>query len=109
MTWASSKAIAGRPDELAGLKRNALVYAFSLGLVALALALRAVLAPTLGGQSLYLFLVPPVLIAGVIGGIGPGLFTTAVSLVLHLYLTGEVASLAHMDGRSQAADRPPAA
>jgi hypothetical protein len=84
MTWAPSKAIARRPEELAGMRRNALLYALSLGLVALALTLRSVLAPTLGGQALYLFLVPPVLIAGVVGGIGPGLFTTAVSLALHL-------------------------
>ena len=55
------------------------------------------MAPTLGGQALYLFLVPPVLIAGVVGGLGPGLFTTAISLALHLYLTGEVASLARTD------------
>jgi two-component system, LuxR family, sensor kinase FixL len=97
MTWASSKAIAERPEDLAGMKRNALIYALSLGLVALALILRSVVAPTLGGQALYLFLVPPVLIAGVIGGLGPGLFTTAISLALHLYLTGEVASLARTD------------
>jgi hypothetical protein len=97
MTWVSSKAFAEKPDELSGMKRNALIYALSLGLVALALILRSVLAPTLGGQALYLFLVPPVLIAGVIGGIGPGLFTTAISLALHLYLTGEVTSLARTD------------
>ena len=97
MIWTSSKAVTGKPDEFAGLKRNALIYALSLGLVALTLIVRFVLAPTLGGQALYLFLVPPVLVAGVIGGIGPGLVTTAISLVLHLYLTGEVASLAHAD------------
>src|ERR1700744_5870678 len=97
MTWAPSKTIAGKPDEFAGLSRNALIYAVSLGLGALALTRRSVLAPTLGGQALYLFLVPPVLIAGVIGGIGPGLFTTAVSLALHLYLTGEATNLARAD------------
>ena len=42
-------------------------------------------APTLGGQALYLFFVPPVLIAGALGGLGPGLLATAASLVLHLY------------------------
>jgi two-component system, LuxR family, sensor kinase FixL len=97
MTWAPPKATAEKPEELAGLKRNVLIYALSLGLVALALIVRSVLAPTLGGQALYIFLVPPVFIAGVVGGIGPGLFTTAVSLALHLYLTGEAASLARTD------------
>ncbi len=31
---------------------------------------------------------PPVLIAGALGGLGPGLLATAASLILHLALTG---------------------
>ena len=50
-------------------------------------------APTLAGQSLYLFLIPPVLIAGILGGLGPGLLATAASLVAHLYVTGEFRNL----------------
>jgi two-component system sensor kinase FixL len=73
-----------------GLPEGAwLHYAVALLLVALALAVRSVLSPALGDQTLYLFLVPPVLVASVIGGLGPGLFAAAVGLVGHVYLTDE--------------------
>ena len=57
----------------ASFQQRAPVYALALALVALAFALRAVLAAPLGNQALYLFLVPPVLLAGVFGGLGPGI------------------------------------
>ena len=71
------------------LRQRAPIYVLALALVALAFALRSVLAAPLGNQALYLFLVPPVLLAGVLGGRGPGLFATAICLVIHLYVTGE--------------------
>src|SRR5262249_34341087 len=37
---------------------------------------------------------PPVLLAGVVGGRGPGLFATLACLLIHLYVTGEAAVLA---------------
>jgi two-component system, LuxR family, sensor kinase FixL len=77
------------------LRRNGTIYVLSLSLVAAVFILRAALAPTLGDQALYLFLVPPVLIAGVLGGWGPGLLATTLSLVLHLYATGEYVNLIH--------------
>jgi two-component system sensor kinase FixL len=64
------------------------IYVASLALVAIFFLLQSLLAPTLGNQTLYLFLVPPVLIAGALGGMGPGLLATASSLGLHLYATG---------------------
>ena len=70
-----------------------MAYALALGLVALVLGARTLLAPTLGNQALYLFLVPSVLIAGIVGGWGPGLLATFLSLILHLYLTGEYLNL----------------
>jgi two-component system sensor kinase FixL len=75
-------------------QQRAPAYALALALVALAFALRAVLAAPLGNQALYLFLVPPVLLAGVIGGWGPGLFATVACLATHLHVTGEAAVLA---------------
>ena len=69
------------------------IYLVSLLLVALAFVVRALIAPTLAGQSLYLFLVPPVLVAGILGGLGPGLLATAASLIAHLYVTGEFRNL----------------
>jgi len=87
----------GSPDRglhsWVGQHRNTSVYALSLLLVAVAFVLRTLGAPTLGSQALYIFLVPPVLIAGVLGGWGPGLLATTLSLALHLYGTGESSNL----------------
>jgi two-component system, LuxR family, sensor kinase FixL len=69
------------------------IYGASLALVAIIFLLLSLFAPTLGDQPLYLFLVPPVLIAGALGGIGPGLLATALSLGLHLYATGAFSNL----------------
>lgn len=69
------------------------VYVLAVALVAITFIFQSLLAPTLGNQALYLFLVPPVLIAGALGGIGPGLLATALSLGLHLYATGAVSNL----------------
>ncbi len=80
-----------------GLGPNAAIYAASLALVMIAVILRSLLAPTLGGQALYLFLVPPVLIASFLGGIGPGLFATGLGVISHLYATGEFSNLARTD------------
>jgi two-component system sensor kinase FixL len=77
------------------LSQDGASYVWSAALVATAFLLRSTLAPTLGNQALYLFLVPPVLVAGVLGGWGPGLLATALSLILHLYLTGEFTNLIH--------------
>src|SRR5262249_13869769 len=78
-------------------RRTATIYLLALSLVAVAFILRSLLAPTLGNQALYLFLVPPVLIAGVVGGWGPGLLATALSLAAHLYATKEYSNLTHSD------------
>jgi two-component system sensor kinase FixL len=75
------------------LRQRSAIYLISLLLVVFAFVLRALLAPTLGNQALYLFLVPPVLVAGVVGGRGPGLLATFSSVILHLYVTGEFSNL----------------
>jgi len=85
-------------------RRGATVYLLSLSLVAVAFILRSLLAPTLGSQALYLFLVPPVLVAGVVGGWGPGLLATTLSLVVHLYATAEYSNLVHPDSPLFAAE-----
>ena len=61
-------------------------YALAVGLVAFVFAVLALMGSGLSNQQLYLFWVPPVLIAGIIGGWGPGLLATALSLVTHLYV-----------------------
>src|ERR1700675_3892967 len=75
------------------MQRPGMTYALALGLVAVVFIIRALLAPTLGNQALYLFLMPTVLIAGIVGGWGPGLLATFLCLVLHLYTTGEYSNL----------------
>jgi two-component system sensor kinase FixL len=75
------------------LRQRSAVYLISLSLVMLAFILRAFIAPTIDNRALYLFLVPPVLVAGVIGGWGPGVLATATSVVLHLYVTGDYSYL----------------
>src|SRR4051812_21481582 len=75
------------------LEGGAVSYLLAPGLVALAFLVRALVGPTLGNQALYLFLMPPVLIAGIVGGWGPGILATVLSVVLHLYATGEYGNL----------------
>ena len=70
-----------------------MIYAFVLGLVAVTFLARFLVAPTLGTQSLYLFLMPAVLISGIVGGFGPGLLATFLCVALHLYATGEFRNL----------------
>ena len=54
--------------------------------VALALAVRALLAPTLHGNSIFLYFMLPVLISAGIGGFGPGALATALSIVVAYFL-----------------------
>jgi two-component system sensor kinase FixL len=83
---------------------QAVTYIGSLVLVAAIFLLQSLFAPTLGNQALYLFLVPPVFIAGVLGGIGPGLLATALSLGLHLYGTRAYSNLIDSDSPLFAAE-----
>jgi two-component system sensor kinase FixL len=79
-------------------QRPAIIYLLTLGLVTAVFLLRAWLAPTLGNQALYLFLVPPVLIAGIVAGLGPGLVATAYAMVLQVFVTGDYRLLIDIGG-----------
>jgi two-component system, LuxR family, sensor kinase FixL len=74
-------------------KRRAAAYVLAVVLVACAFALWSLLGPTLGNRTLYLFLMPPVLVAGVVGGWGPGVLATLAGGAVHLYAAGEIAIL----------------
>jgi two-component system sensor kinase FixL len=77
----SEAPFAGKP----GWKRDVLRYAVAPGTIALAVAARLLLAPVASEESLYLFLVPAVLAAAGIGGLGPGLGATLLGLLLGLF------------------------
>jgi two-component system sensor kinase FixL len=75
------------------LRQPGTTYALVLALVAVTFITRSLVAPTLGTQSLYLFLMPAIFLAGIVGGLGPGLLATVLCLALHLYVTGEIRNL----------------
>ena len=56
-------------------------YVIAIVLVAAAFAVRAALAPVLHDHTGYLFVVPAVLVASGLGGLGPGLFATVAALL----------------------------
>lgn len=56
-------------------------YAAVIPIVALAFAIRAILQPLVGNEALFLLFVPAVLAAGTIGGFGPGVAATVLSLI----------------------------
>jgi two-component system, LuxR family, sensor kinase FixL len=82
-----------RPLITRSLGQQGSNYVLSVVLVVLAIVLRTAVGPTLGAQALYLFLIPSVLVAGIVGGLGPGLLATFLALGLHLYSSGEYINL----------------
>lgn len=65
-------------------RRIALRYGLAPATVALAAAAGVLLAPVVSSETLYLLLVPAVLIAASFGGLGPGLAATALGLLAGL-------------------------
>jgi len=70
-----------------------LACAGGLAAVSLIFAVRGWLTPTLENQPLYLFLVAPVLVTGILGGWGPGLAATAYAVVLQLFVADDISTL----------------
>lgn len=70
-----------------------LQYFLSLLLGAAAFLLRLALAPYMEGQIDYLFFIPAMLVAGTVGGMGPGLLCTTLCTVLALTTSGDPGSL----------------
>jgi two-component system, LuxR family, sensor kinase FixL len=81
--WAEvmSEAI-GKTDIFSASERGIVLrYGSAPVAVALALAVRALLAPFVPHDVVFLYFVPPILIAAAIGGLGPGLLATALSII----------------------------
>jgi uncharacterized protein DUF4118 len=69
------------------LRGEVLRYVLAPVAVAIAFLARLALTPIVGDASPYLFFVPAVLAAGGVGGLGPGLLATALSVVLGYFVT----------------------
>jgi two-component system sensor kinase FixL len=78
----------------AGPERGAILrYGVAPTLVALALAVRALLSSVFPNEAIFLYFMPPVLIAAGIGGLGPGLLATALSVAAVLLGLGDSSTL----------------
>jgi two-component system, LuxR family, sensor kinase FixL len=64
-------------------------YGVAPSTVALALAVRALLTPVLHDDAIFFYFVPPILISAAIGGLGPGLLATALSVTAAFFLVAE--------------------
>lgn len=73
--------------------KRPLEYCLGVALVAVAFSLRSALAPLIGSQNDYLYFIPATLIAGTVGGLGPGLLATALGVFLTLQIPGKSTSL----------------
>lgn len=69
-------------SEVASRRETVLRYAIAVAAVALAFTARFVLASILKDQAPYLFFLPPVLLAAGVGGFGPGILATGLSIPL---------------------------
>jgi two-component system sensor kinase FixL len=69
-------------------------YGAAVAAIAVALAVRVLMAPILQDEATYLFFVPAVLIAAGVGGFWPGLLATGLGLLLGIYFTMSFPSLA---------------
>ncbi|HEX9209130.1 MAG TPA: PAS domain S-box protein [Bradyrhizobium sp.] len=83
--------------------KGPLAYSLALTCVALAFAVRLLLASSLPNQAPYLFFAPAVLIAAALGGFGPGIAATALSLGLGLIFFASLPDLSQADLVSAAA------
>jgi two-component system, LuxR family, sensor kinase FixL len=69
------------------LRGHAIRYTLAPAAVAVAFLGRLALTPVLGDASPFLLFIPAVLVASGLGGLGPGLLATALSVVLGFFVT----------------------
>jgi len=68
-------------------------YGVAPTVVALALAARTLLSPFVPDDAIFLYFLPPVLISAGIGGLGPGLLATMLSIMAALFVMHEPTTL----------------
>jgi two-component system sensor kinase FixL len=66
-------------------------YGVAPSTVALALAARVLLTPVLHDDAIFFYFIPPVLVSAGIGGLGPGILATALSLAAAFFLVANAA------------------
>ena len=71
-------------------------YGVAPSTVALALAVRALLTPVLHDDAIFFYFIPPVLISAGIGGLGPGLVATALSVTAALFLVAGASTYSNL-------------
>src|SRR6201993_3150291 len=87
--WAAKSSSRGRLSTFKHwlfVRREALRYALAPLAVAIAFLARLAFTPILGDASPYLLFVPAVLVAAGVGGFGPGLLATGLSVVLGFFV-----------------------
>jgi two-component system sensor kinase FixL len=83
--------------ELSAEERGKVLrYGVAPTFVALALAVRALLVPILHDDSLFLYFVPAVLISAGVGGLGPGLLATTLSIVAAYFVLTSASALTNL-------------
>ena len=78
------------------LRRPMAAYTIAIVLVGAAFALR-LMVPNLENEAPYIFFLPAVLISGVVGGFGPGLLATLLSLAIHVIGTDSYTNITPAD------------
>lgn len=71
-----------------GQRRARIGYALALGLAAAVLAVRILLPAEIGTAPVYLFLIPALLVISAVGGFGPGVLATCLTMAAELWFEG---------------------
>ncbi len=71
-------------------------YGVAPSTVALALAARALLTPVLHDDAIFFYFIPPILISAGIGGLGPGLLATVLSIAAALFILADAATFSNI-------------
>jgi len=102
MSNAESTSAPGLFTSLDAVMRNPWSrYTAAIPIVAVALAARATLQPLIGNEALFLLFIPAVLAAATIGGFGPGMLATLLSLAVgNIFFLGQSATTSDLISNS---------
>lgn len=77
------------PEPSAIAQRRARIgYALAIGLAATVLAVRILLPASVGAAPVYLFLIPALLVISAVGGFGPGVLATCLTMAVEIWFEG---------------------